>query len=327
MRGNCSECWSQVSYRILLNLQAVLLKGLAVNGLYEPVPGFELNAKNPESQHLQVAKFLYQMGFARVRQQDKTGWSPLHYAALRGDPSLIQGLLAMRADPNSKTRKDQPRVGMPPLTPVLAICLFYKHNEAARLLISARADVNSSGLFIRGPMTAAADANNPEGIRLLCEAGCSPHARNIFGISAFESASACGSRAAMDELLRVRSIGAPDATSALVCAMMHRGGSAELVEWLIELKADANGSCSLWKKSRLFGVLTTVKSLQHRYGTPTACTRSFYHLPGATPLMLAMNTSQYTGAGAPTTTTPIEIARKYYTVCSSKEIQFISVKM
>ena len=290
----------QVSYRLVLNLQGVYLSGLPAETLHEPVPGFSMNTET-DSVSMAVASFLFQNGFASVRQRDRAGWSPLHYASLRGDPTLIQGLLDQRADPNCKTRRDQPRVGIPPLTSAVSICLLYKHNKAARLLIEAGAAVNGSGQ-IRPPMTCAADANNAEGVRLLCESGCSPHARNLFGISAFESACACGSMAAMEELLSQSQSGfggrSFDMSDALFCAMLHRGGTAELVQWLVSKGANVNKSRSVWKHSVAFGILTTLKSLQHTYGTASACTKSLHHVPEATPLMLAVNTSQYAGAAA-----------------------------
>lgn len=283
-----------VSYRVLLNLQAVYLKGLRAEPCFEPVPDL-----GPEGINLEpntAMKFLYQHGFARVRERDRAGWSPLHYAALRGDSSLIKALLMERADPNSTTKGDQPRVGMPPWTSAVAICLFYHHNDAARLLISAKANVNHTGDYVRPAMTCAADANNPEGIRILCEAGCRPDVRNLFGISAFESASACGSLAAIEELVgRGYKM---DASDALYCAMLHRGGSAELVERLVALRADVNRSRSVWKHSKAFGVLALLKSFQHRYSKVSAATRTLHHVPKATPLMLAINSSQYAGAAA-----------------------------
>jgi len=288
-----------VSYRVLLNLQAVYLKGLRAEPCFEPVPDLGPPTEGISTQpNTSIAmKFLYQHGFARVRESDRSGWSPLHYAALRGDSSLIKALLMERADPNSMTKGDQPRVGMPPLTSALAISLFYHHNEAARLLISAKANVNGTGDYVRPAMTCAADANNPEGIRILCEAGCSPHVRNLFGISAFESASACGSLAAMEELIG-RGGSSMDASDALYCAMLHRGGSAELVQRLVALRADVNRSRSVWKHSAAFGCLTLLKSFQHRFCKPTAATRALHHAPKATPLMLAIISSQYGGAAA-----------------------------
>ena len=44
-------------------------------------------------------------GFKGVNDVDRAGWSPLHYAALNGNPQLIQGLLEQRADLNCKTHK------------------------------------------------------------------------------------------------------------------------------------------------------------------------------------------------------------------------------
>ena len=89
-----------------------------------------------------------------MKDSDSRGWSTLHYAALGGDPGLIQGLLEQKADAgqcfgiifqnsyarilfqkyllllqsttqdlNLQTKKDQPLVGMPPFASALAICM------------------------------------------------------------------------------------------------------------------------------------------------------------------------------------------------------------
>ena len=94
---------------------------------------------------------------------------PLHYAALTGDPDLIQALLEQRADPRKTTRKAQALLGLPPWVSPVGLCVYLGHNEAARLLVAAKCPVREAG----APGTAlhaAAHSNNVEGIRILCEA-------------------------------------------------------------------------------------------------------------------------------------------------------------
>ena len=52
-----------------------------------------------------VPRFMYENGFNNVLEVDQAGWSPLCYAALRGDPLVIEALLAKRADPNDCTSR------------------------------------------------------------------------------------------------------------------------------------------------------------------------------------------------------------------------------
>ena len=60
--------------------------------------------------------FLYQNGFATAHEYDAGGFAPVHYAAMLGDPEVMQGLLEHKADINCCTRKDQPQSGIGYLT-------------------------------------------------------------------------------------------------------------------------------------------------------------------------------------------------------------------
>ena len=95
------------SYRRLLNLQAVHLRGLDVQPVVELVPE-QANAGN----HDVVSRFLYQNGLLGVRRRDVAGWWPLHYASLSGNAELVDGLLRQRANPNDRTSKAEPQVGV-----------------------------------------------------------------------------------------------------------------------------------------------------------------------------------------------------------------------
>ena len=105
-----------VGYRVLLNLQPVLLRGMMVQPLYSILPANKSDSasnRNPASH--EVAEFLLQNGFETVFDVDTAGWSPLHYAALRGEVLLIQGLLEQHADPCQVTKRANPSHGGPAL--------------------------------------------------------------------------------------------------------------------------------------------------------------------------------------------------------------------
>ena len=289
-----------VNFRLLLNLQSVHFRGLPERPRYNLIPGFQADGPRLQLHELQVEKFLYENGFRSVHETDPAGWSPLHYGALRGDAVVIQGLLAKRADPNRLTKQDQPRVGLPPFTSALTICSCFKHNDAARLLLSARAKVDGGLLK---PLEFAAVANNVEGIRLLCEARSDPSARTLLGFSPLETACCRGAEASMVEIVsqaEARGLGPLDFSGALWCALALKaeGGTADIVEWLLEQRADVNKSRDSWVHSSLYGAISSIKALEYRLGRHNKATRQFYHMKGATPLLMAMLESQFAGAAS-----------------------------
>ena len=286
-----------VNFRLLLNLQSVHFRGLPQKPRYNLIPGFQADRPRLQPHELQVEKFLYENGFQSVHETDPAGWSPVHYGALRGDAVVIQGLLAKRADPNRLTKQDQPTVGLPPFTSALTICSCFKHNDAARLLLTARAKVDGGLLK---PLEFAAAANNVEGIRLLCEARSNPSARSFLGFSPMEVACCRGAEASLVELVsqvEARS-GSLDFSGALWCALALKaeGGTANIVEWLLERRADVNTSRDPWAHSSLYGAISSIKAMEYRLGRRNKATRQFYHMKGATPLLMAMLESQFEGA-------------------------------
>ena len=80
----------------------------------------------------------------------------------------------------------------------------------------------------------------------------------------------------------------------------NHGGSAELVERLLHLRADVDDQTfTWWSLSPAIGLLLTQKSLQHRFGKRTLLTKIAHHGGHrATPLMLAIMTSQFEAAAA-----------------------------
>ncbi|CAE7018158.1 mask [Symbiodinium sp. CCMP2456] len=285
-----------VGYRVLLNQQPVLLRGLSQDYV-TVLPNLHTDRELELTDTLlAVAKFLHENGFKGVSDRDRDGWSPIHYAALRGDPRLVRGLLESRADPNRVTKKASRRLVLPLWTPPLAICCAYKHHEAARLLLSARACATAQSLA--SPMYCAAAADDPEGVRALLDARCNIYEQNLVKVTAVEAAAIYGSLAALQELQAqsAQSQRKLDTKHSLHMAMLH-DGSAEIAKKLVDLGADLNDQSFDWcKRTPLVRLLCAMSQLQHRMGNVTQFSRQVYHAEGATPLMFALLGSHYEGA-------------------------------
>ena len=79
---------------------------------------------------------------------------------------------------------------------------------------------------------------------------------------------------------------------------LHRGGTAELVEFLLSLRADVDHQFRLSSMSTMGRVLVAGKTLQHRFGKQTMGSKASYHGQDVTPLMVAVMSGQYEGAAA-----------------------------
>ena len=178
----------------------------------------------------------------------------------------------------------------------LDMAIFYKHNDAAKLLICARARLDGG---TAPAMIIAATSNNVDGIRLLRASGGDPLAKNVFGVSALVSAAGFGSLAAMEELLEQAQHSPQELGKALFDAMTIRGGSAKLVERLVGLRADVDFQCDVRRDfSRPGRLLVAAQSLKYRVGKPTTLSTQSYHIQGQTPLMAAMQFAQHEGVAA-----------------------------
>ena len=98
---------------------------------------------------------------------------------------------------------------------------------------------------------------------------------------------------AMEELLLPET----ETSKGLHFAMVFRGGTAKLVNRLIELRADVNHQ---WRQPfwTFHGIYNHIQALQYRMGKRTTSTMMAHHIYGATPLMNAVLSGQYEGAAA-----------------------------
>jgi len=291
---DCLASFDFESYRLHLNMQTVHLRGLNIGPVTDLVPGFEPGFGGiPDV----VAEFLHQNGFRTVLDIDDAGWAPVHYAALGGRTDVIEGLLRQRADPNRRTSKDQPKVGCPVSMSALDLTMLFKHNDAARLLIAAGARMDGS---IMPSMAYASISNNPEGICILCNAGADPQAENQINIPMLDVCSGYGSLAALEALLAHALPGTLNFSQALWSSMWcSRGGTAEMVERLVGLRADVNHQRKIRTGSALdIFQVAKAKSRQHQSDEATTLAALWYHIRDMTPLMGAVITAQYEGAAA-----------------------------
>ena len=243
-----------------------------------------------------VAEFLHQNGLRRVDKADKAGWWPLHYAALAGNLEVLRGLLDERADLQRRTSKDDPMLGLPLWLSALDVTVFYKHHEATRLLLAARAQLEGG---TAPAVVIAASGDNPEAIRVLCAAGAEPLARHLLGFSTYQTAAAFGATAAVEELVMQIRPASLDLSRALIYAAGFRGGSAELVQRLIALRADVDFQMNVAHDIGQLGrLLFAGKSLQHRLGWTTGLAVYCYHVQGSTPLTQAIRSAEFEAAAA-----------------------------
>ena len=248
-----------------------------------------------EESETHLAKFLYQNGFQHALEHDQAGWSTLCYAAVRGDPILIEALLERQADPNDKITRAQPQLGIDKGTPVLGLCTKFKNHEAMRVLIAAGAKISVGGV-LQTALSCACYVDDAEAVRYLCNSGGDPNEKNTFGVSALRQACVTGSLQAMAALLEHSD--RVDLSLSLHWVAMGQGGSAKALDLLMRAQADVNEQYRPRMLSP-FGMLWRIKGLQHRPGGRTTLLRSVgYHHYEATPLMIAIICGNYEAAAA-----------------------------
>ena len=211
-----------------------------------------------------MSTFLYRNGLAKANGKDSAGFWPLHYAAMSGNVPVMEGLLAKAADPNCRTRKAEPKLGFPAQMSALDLALWYKHQDAVKLLLSARACLEGGTM---PSMAMAAITDNSEALSLLHAAGGNPLGKNIFGVPNLVAAACYGKLRALKELLAQAQHSPRQLGWALHGAMVNCGGSAELVKLLIGQRADMDYQFDPRRDLLWLGrLLEAAGSLKHQLG-------------------------------------------------------------
>ena len=288
----CLRKGDLVSYRFLLNEQFRIFRNLPI----QVFDGFligcdEFDASHPSllkaevSKEPKLASFLYQMGFSHIAERDVGGFSPICYAAVRGDPLLLESLLRHRADPNDRVCKTCPKLGISRNTSLLAVCAFNGHNECLRVLIARRAGVDAKDAIKSRPLHAACGANNAEAVRMLCAEGADlslKTARSCLSLTPFATACTMGCVQSMKVLLE-----APQPLNLMLYLMMAtQNASVESAATLLQARADINERFCPKARSTLWMVNAAMR-LKHRW-RPTTFTWISVNSWGATPLMVSI---------------------------------------
>jgi len=282
-----------LAYRTYLNFQLLKLRGFPIDTSAEAKMFHPIPYSQPEGQRLSIsAAFMYQNGFKKLTEYDSCGWSPMCYAAFRGDPRVLESLLEARGNPSDATKKAHPLVGSSEGLPLLSISSYAGHKECVRLLISARAKLDDG---YNPPLFAAAMGKQPECVRMLCQARASLQATALGGIPCLPVAAMTGGVEVIWELLaQSRTV---SLSNALSLAMYYQGGTAEMVSQLVTARADVNEKVHLpWYS--LFGLTFGIQSIQYRLGARRMAVRLGYHSLGATPLHFAIISGHYEAAAS-----------------------------
>jgi ankyrin repeat protein len=204
-----------------------------VRGWQEKLAGERAN--DPAFQLLEAAR---RGDTARVRElldsgadpnaSSEDGWTPLHWAALKGHYELARLLLERGADPNARNF-----CGRTPLH----YAALSDHPELAKLLLERGADPNARDRWGRTPLHYAAERGRASIARLLLERGAGVDVADGEGLTPLHLAAEAGSLETVKLLVeRGANVNARDGYGK---TPLHSAvKSAEIVRFLLERGAD-----------------------------------------------------------------------------------------
>ena len=280
-------------YRLLLSRQHAWLRMCNV----APVPALLATSDAKTDFEGMVEEFLLQHGFSKVCEYDRSGWSPLCYAALGGHPEVLEALLSKRANPNDSLRKPCPGALLIKGQSVLHICVRFGNNEAMRVLLQAKADPNQPDSFGSSPLChAGSSSDNVEGARLLLDARADASAKDSLGANALQWAANFGATEVAKELYNIP--GAATSLEELLHAAIVIGqGSTNHIEMLLSIGCDINEQWCVRLATPAVHLLLCIFASLAGHLTPTPFNTFAYHHRGATPLMVSIFVGSYAIAG------------------------------
>ena len=274
-------------YRFLYNQQSLLLKGSGVDCVELGIPGFSPESF-PDPEELLMAKFMHQNGFSSLKQRDAAGWSPMCYAAMSGNASLVSALLRRNADANDRIRKAKPQVFFSKNMHAIAIAACFRSNEVIKVLLAAHAKVDAKDGHKHTALHWSAGSNDAETVRLLVNGGADHTLKQNLGVSVLQLACFNCSGNAVRELLRLRP--KQNVEQCFHYSFMLFAGSSELVQILLDAKADMNEQLDFAKtKAWPMWLLCNFSGWKYKRGlSRTRLCRMGYHHHLATPLMFTV---------------------------------------
>ncbi|CAE7779809.1 unnamed protein product [Symbiodinium sp. CCMP2456] len=266
-------------YRFLLNRQLpCLYRGLDMDPVDGLVPAFTTELDPFEdADAFALARFLHQSGF-RTPLERRSGWSPLCFAAMNGNPMHVRALLDRKANPEDRIRRSEGSL-FPAQVGALSIAARFHNTEVIEVLLKARASLTRTDRIHATAAHWASLANNHTGLRLLCQARADIQRRNIVGMGVFQVACSNGAVDAMAEIL------AQSPTTSLRFglhwALLFWGAYEAPIRFLIRANANLDEPFHI--------------QIQHQL-SPSSWTLLAFHHKWATPLMFAILTRNFESA-------------------------------
>ena len=273
-------------YRWYLNQQSTCFRGLNIDPIEDIVPSC------PDHGDV-VAKFLHQNCFSKINERDGMGYTPICYAAINGDASVLTALLAHGACANDQvSKRDQKHEFYKGDCP-LSLSAWFSQHEAMELLLAGKAKPGVLNELRFSPVDFACAADDVYEIRMLINARADVWKEAFLNLNPLNTAAALGSVAVLQELIRQ----APTEKlphllrHCLHWAMVH-GGFAKNLQVLIDARADVN---ERWEtRITQFWAWLPMKywSFKHRI-RQSRLTLLAYHHQGGTPLMFSIINAQF----------------------------------
>eukprot|EP00438_Fugacium_kawagutii_P025752 Skav221048 [mRNA] locus=scaffold1448:307985:309760:+ [translate_table: standard] len=277
-------------YRFLLNLHHSIFAGVeSVANMRSLVPGFRRDTHSED--HLRMAKFLHDNKFKSPVERDSAGWSPLCYAAMKGDSVLVQTLLQSRADANDRLTKKKKECNLSKNLPVLSLATAYQNNEVVKILLEAKAKVNARCNFQATPLIWAATSDNAAAVSILCDAGVNPKLKVFPDTSPFRVACLMASVQTVKEMMNHF----PVSLRYCLHISMVFFGDADTVSTLIDASANIDEQLRVPMSRCIWWSFLKAMKVRH-HTSPSVLTHLAYHNQGATALMFAILTGKFEAA-------------------------------
>ncbi len=230
-----------------------------------------------------------------VNAPDRFGHSPMHYAAYKGNSSIVEYLLDRGGNPNARGRHDS--------TP-LHSAAWGRNRRTLEVLLENGADVNARTDEGETPGMTASLRGEKETLEILLALSADPHAKDIHGTGLIEIAAAGGHEAIVDLLKQIgvkadhpmhvaaglgdldsvkkflqsgKDVNSRDGFGATPILIATVAGQEEMVEFLLQKKADPtisakdgyslmHGAAFSGKKSLIRKALSLGMKINERYG-------------------------------------------------------------
>ena len=275
-------------YRWYLNQQPTCFRGLTcnINPIEDMVPG------HPDHEDV-VGKFLKQNCFSKIEERDAAGYTPICYASINGNTSVVSALLAHGSRASEQVSKRDENHQVYRGCTALHFSGRNSHHEAMELLLTARANPDGLDEMNFSPIFYACGADDVNNVRMLINARADVWKRAFWNVTPMHVAAALGAVGVLQELITKASMEClPHLLRYSLHWAMLNGGFSKNLQVLIDAGADMN---ERWEtRITQFPLWLVMKywSLKHRIRQSRLSLLAYHH-QGATPLIISIINTQF----------------------------------